>query len=57
MVDGIKQLNIYFSLVEYNKLLKIKKNKKLSWHDLILLLAEPDVERVIGAINATKDKP
>lgn len=56
MVEGIKQLNIYFSLAEYNKLLKIKKSKKISWHDLILLLAEPDVERVIGATNATKDK-
>ena len=40
MSEGIKQLNIYFSLVEYNKLLKIKKEKKLSWHDLVLLLCE-----------------
>lgn len=52
MTEGIKQLNIYFSVAEYNKLFKIKRSRKLSWHDLVLLLIRPEVEKVIGAEDA-----
>jgi len=68
MAEGIKQLNIYFSLNEYNKLLKVKKEKKLSWHDLFLSLIENEKvdeitaeikklnKSVIGSNNVTKHK-
>ena len=52
MTEGIKQLNIYFSMAEYNKLYKIKRKKELSWHDLILLLTSPEIAKVIGTNDA-----
>ena len=53
MPDGMKQLNVYFNEAEYNKLYKIKKKIKLSWHDVIMLLAKPEIPEVIGTENAT----
>ena len=41
----MKTLNIPLEDIDYDKLLKIKESKGLSWREFILLLAEEDIER------------
>jgi hypothetical protein len=46
-MSGLKQLNIYFSEEEFEHLQKIKSKLDLSWHDLVLKIADKKVMDII----------